>query len=609
MKRDMKRIERAMMRNKIDEPAVKGIHVYNERMEALGENVAGPTESLESVQGHDHASEHQGLEAQNKNVQPPEANPFMQQFIEIMQRMAPQPQPQPHDAVIDKNYEVVRRQGAKVFAVSLFEKDALDWWETIPGSKNRPITLTWNDFLKEFADKYTPPVYRNRKKVEFLELKQNELSVVGYELQFVRLSKYAPEEFLLGILVYKEVGIEAEEWVRLAGLLQCLLVEEGPTRSFNGRSIPSCANCGDLRFQGLVVWGKTRNELVRVEGKVEVVEVAGIFHDINSTSSQPQPQARVYAITKEQAPTAPEEGCEAYLASVRDTTKVGPSVSDVPVVREFPDVFPEELPGLPPHLEVDFEIDTIPGAAPISITPYRMAPLELKELKNQLEELLDKGFIRPSISPWGAPVLFVKKKDGSMRLCVDYRQLNRITIKNKVLATAVEEGSILKTAFSGHYEFVVMPFGLTNAPAAFMSLMNKTLQPFLDQFVIVFIDDILIYSSSREEHEQLTDSFTDFKRKQLYAKFSKCEFWMEEIAFLGHVVSKERVQPDPAKVKAIMEWEPPKNVSEVRSFLGLAGYYRRFVKDFSMVAKPLTNLLKKNAPFNWNDKCAQSFED
>ncbi|KAK4411556.1 Transposon Ty3-I Gag-Pol polyprotein [Sesamum angolense] len=232
-----------------------------------------------------------------------------------------------------------------------------------------------------------------------------------------------------------------------------------------------------------------------------------------------------------------------------------------------------------------------------------MAPLELKELKKQLEELLDKGFIWPSISPWGAPVLFVKKKDGSMRLCIDYRQLNRITIKNKYPlpridgllyqlkgATVfskidlrsgcwqlrVEEGSIPKTTFRtryGHYEFVVMPFGLTNAPAAFMSLMNKTLKPFLDQFVIVFIDDILIYSSSR------------------------------------HVVSKEGVQPDPAKVKAIMEWEPPKNVSKVQSFLGLAGYYRRFVKDFSVVAKHLTNLLKKNAPFNWNDKCAQSFEE
>ncbi|KAK4389735.1 Retrovirus-related Pol polyprotein from transposon.6 [Sesamum angolense] len=148
-----------------------------------------------------------------------------------------------------------------------------------------------------------------------------------------------------------------------------------------------------------------------------------------------------------------------------------------------------------------------------------------------------------------------------------------------------------------------------NAPAAFMSLMNKTLQPFLDQFMFVFIDDILIYSNSREEHEQHLHTVLQILReKQLYAKFSKCEFWMEEIAFIGHVVSKGGVQPDSAKVKAILEWEPPKNVSEVQNFLELVGYYRRFVKDFSVVANPLTNLLKKNAPFNWNDKCAQSFE-
>ncbi|KAL2251400.1 UNVERIFIED_CONTAM: Retrovirus-related Pol polyprotein from transposon [Sesamum indicum] len=232
-----------------------------------------------------------------------------------------------------------------------------------------------------------------------------------------------------------------------------------------------------------------------------------------------------------------------------------------------------------------------------------MAPSELKELKKQLEELLDKGFIRPSISPWGAPVLFVKKEDGCMRLCIDYRQLNRITIKNKYPLPRIDdlldqlkgatvfskidlrsgywqlrikEESIPKTAFRtryGRYEFVVMPFGLTNAPAAFMALMNKTLQPFLDQFVIVFIDDILIYSSNPEEHEQYLRTILQILReKQLYGKFSKCEFWMEEIAFLGHVVSKEGVQPDPAKVKAILKWELSKNVSKIRSFLRLAEF-------------------------------------
>ncbi|KAL2230831.1 UNVERIFIED_CONTAM: Retrovirus-related Pol polyprotein from transposon [Sesamum indicum] len=317
--------------------------------------------------------------------------------------------------------------------------------------------------------------------------------------------------------------------------------------------------------------------------------------------------------------------------------KVSPAVLDVPLVREFPNIFPDELPGLPPHREVGIEINNIPGPASISIAPYRMAPSELKEIKKQLEEFLDKGFIQPSISPWGAPVLLIKKKDGSTRLCVDYRQLNIITIKNKYplpriddlldqlkgatmfskidlrWQLKIEEESIPKTAFRtryGHYEFMFMPFGLTNTPTAYMSLMNRTLKPFLDQFVIVFIDDILIYSSSPEEHAQhfriILQILTE---KQLYSKFSICEFWMEENAFLEYVISKEGIQPDPTKVKAILEWEPPKNVYEIRCFLGLTGYYRRFVTDFSIIAKPLMNLLKKNAPFNWNEKCAQSFEE
>ncbi|KAL0286611.1 UNVERIFIED_CONTAM: Retrovirus-related Pol polyprotein from transposon [Sesamum angustifolium] len=583
--------------------------------------------------------------------------------------MAPQPQPQPHDAVINKNYEVERRQGAKVFVGTTNPAEAEEWL------RNTERVL---DIIE----------CNSEQKLSGIESRGASLERSSTEAKRKKLTgNLNPIPGQSGAASFRGSGLR-RSWYRGRGMGQTSRSpsvssgrggpnsigvggRQGPTRSFSGRFIPSCANCGivlhgeimpwDLRFQGLVVWEKTRNELVRVEGEVEVVEVAGIFPrhqkrkvvnlnpkqsahvliDPGSTCSfiSHDFASRVHASieslrhdlcvsmlvvdcqTKEvtvevngqmktvivgerkvipncliAAVTAfilIKGGCEAYLASVRDTMKISPSVSDVPVVREFPDVFPEELPGLPPHREVDSEIDTIPRAAPISITPHRMAPLELKELKKQLEELLDKGFIRPSILPWGAPVLFVKKKNGSMRLCIDYRQLNRITIKNKYPlpriddlldqlkgATVfskinlrsgywqlrVEEGSIPKTAFRiryGHYEFVVLPFGLTNTPAAFMSLMNKTLQPFLDQFVIVFIDDILIYSS------------IILREKQLYAKFSKCEFWMEEIAFLGHVVSKEG----------------------------------KICEGFLHGRKPLTNLLKKNAPFNWNDKCAQSFEE
>ena len=225
------------------------------------------------------------------------------------------------------------------------------------------------------------------------------------------------------------------------------------------------------------------------------------------------------------------KGCAAYLAYVIDTIKARPSVFDIPTVSDFPDVFPEELPGLTPQREIDFAIDVVSGATPASITPYRVAQLDLKELKLQLQELLEKGFIQPSVSPWGAPVLFVKKKDGTLRLCIDYRQLNKLTVKNKYMFPTIddlfdqlkgasifskidlrsgyhqlkiEDADVHKMTFrtrNGHYEFLVMPFGLTNAPADFMDLMNRVFRPYVDQFVVVFIYDIPVYSKDRESHD------------------------------------------------------------------------------------------------------------
>ena len=310
------------------------------------------------------------------------------------------------------------------------------------------------------------------------------------------------------------------------------------------------------------------------------------------------------------------------------------------VVCEYEDVFSEELLGLPPPRDVDFRIELYLGTSPISMTPHRMVPVELQELKVQIQELLGKGFIRPSTSPWGALVLFAKKKDKTLRLCIDYRQLNRVTIKNQYplpriddlfdhlrgvrvyskidLRTGfhqlrVREAKIPKTAFRtryGHFEFKVMPFGLTNAPIAFMDLMNRVFYPYLDQFVVVFVDDILIYSQSEVEHEDHLRIVLQLLRDhQLYAKFIKCKFWITEVGFLGHVVSASSMSVDLGKVEAVMSWKRSKLVFEIRSFLGLARYYRRFIEDFSRLVAPMTRLTRNEVKFVWDDSCERAFQE
>ncbi|WVZ97250.1 LOW QUALITY PROTEIN: hypothetical protein U9M48_042800 [Paspalum notatum var. saurae] len=301
-------------------------------------------------------------------------------------------------------------------------------------------------------------------------------------------------------------------------------------------------------------------------------------------------------------------------------------IEKIPVVSDFPDVFPEELPGLPPDRDVEFAIELVPGTAPISRRPYRMAPDKLKELKVQLQEQLDKGFIRPSSSSWGCPALFVEKKDqGGKRLCVNYRPLNAVTIKNKyslpyidILAKVfskidlrsgyyqikIREEDIPKTAFStryGLYEYLVMSFGLTNAPAFFMYMMNSVFMNELDKFV--FIDDILIYSKSEEEHkEHLRIVLTRLREHKLYAKFSKCAFWLKEVSFLGHILSEKGVAVDPSKVRDVLNWKQPE------IFPWFSSYYRRFIKDFSKTAKPMTSLTKKNAKYVWSSNYEEAFQ-
>ncbi|WVZ49820.1 hypothetical protein U9M48_001146 [Paspalum notatum var. saurae] len=315
------------------------------------------------------------------------------------------------------------------------------------------------------------------------------------------------------------------------------------------------------------------------------------------------------------------------------------TIDEVPVVCEYPDVFPDELLGLPPDRAVEFAINLVPGTAPIAKAPYRMSGKEYDELKKQLDELLEKGLIRCSVSPWGAPVLFVKKKDGSMRLCIDYRELNAVTLKSKCPLPRIDdlldqlkgakyfskidlrsgyhqikihEEDIPKTAFVtryGHHEFTVVPLGLTNAPAYFMNLMNLILKEELYQFVVVFTDDTLIYSKTREQHEKhLRAVLEKLRRNQLHGKYSKCKFWLEKISLLGHVWTTEGVSVDPKKIDAVSNLKTPRNVTEIRSFLGLAKYYRRFFENFSKIAKPMTELLKNKVSFEWNDKREKSFQ-
>nr|GFA44199.1 putative reverse transcriptase domain-containing protein [Tanacetum cinerariifolium] len=249
--------------------------------------------------------------------------------------------------------------------------------------------------------------------------------------------------------------------------------------------------------------------------------------------------------------------------------------------------------------------DLVPGAAPVARAPYRLVPSEMKELADQLQELTDKGFIRPSSSPWGAPVLFVKKNDGSFPMCIDYRKLNKLMLR-------VREEDIPKTAFRtryGHYEFQVMPFGLTNVPAVFMDLRNRVCKPYLDKFVIVFIDDILIYSKDEKEHEEHLKAILELlKKEELYAKFSKCEFWIPKVQFLGHVIDSQGIHVDLAKIESIKDWASPKSPTEILQFIGLTGYYRRFTEGFSKIAKPMTKLPQKKVKFEWGDKQEAAFQ-
>ena len=321
----------------------------------------------------------------------------------------------------------------------------------------------------------------------------------------------------------------------------------------------------------------------------------------------------------------------------RKNTKETSDITNI--LDKYKDVFPTELPkGLPPsRIQGDFRIELKEGSTPVKKGLYRMSHSELEEVKSQITKLLKQGFIRPSTSPWGSPVLFVSKKDGGLRFCVDYRALNRLTVRNSYPLPRIDglldqvgiaqyfsvidlrsgyhqmriaEHDVPKTAFRtryGQFEFLVVPFGLTNAPASFMSIVNNIFHDYSDKFVMAYLDDILIYSTTWEEHiKHIELVLSRLRANKLYGKLSKCTFGVQEIEYLGFVLKAGKIAMNQNKTDAIKAWITPKSRRDVQSFLGLINYYRRFIKNCSKIAKPLTELTK-DVLFEWSNEAEVAF--
>jgi hypothetical protein len=338
-----------------------------------------------------------------------------------------------------------------------------------------------------------------------------------------------------------------------------------------------------------------------------------------------------------QVPT-PADSSDAAVCAAAAT---GPQDARVAKLQaDYPTVFTDHPPHGGSKLQIDYEVIPLePGTTPILRPMFRYSPAEMEEMENQIQQLLELGYIQPSLSPFGAPVLFVKKpRSTELRMCFDYRAINRLTRRIAFPLPRIDEmldhltgakvfslvdlrqayhqaklldSDVPKTSFRspfGHYDYLTLSFGLVNAPSAFQSLMNKLFSKHLYKFVMVYLDDIIVYSKSEAEHEQHLRIVLDIlKQHNLTAAHWKCSFYQKEVLFLGHIVDADGVRVDPAKVKAVKEFPVPTDVSHLRSFLGMTNYFRKFIKRYAQVVHPMTDLLKGDTAFHWSTSCQQAF--